>query len=181
MHCLLGPNGAGKSTLIKCVSGAVEPTQGQVLVEGEPLPVGRPEASLARGVATIYQELDLVEDLTVTQSIFLGHERRRGPLLDRDGMRREAVSLLERLDHPHISPSSYVRDLRPAGKQVVSIARALSYDIRLLIMDEPSAILDDHEVETLFGVVRRLAVLAQTESVFALSNGHIGLRGNLDE
>jgi len=156
VHCLLGPNGAGKSTLIKCVSGAVEPTRGQVLVGGEPLPVGRPEASLARGVATIYQELDLVEDLTVTQSIFLGHERRRGPLLDREGMRREATALLERLDHPHISPSSYVRDLRPAGKQVVSIARALSYDIRLLIMDEPSAILDDHEVETLFGVVRRL-------------------------
>src|SRR6185436_18146821 len=71
VHCLLGPNGAGKSTLIKCVSGAVEPTRGEILVGGEPLPVGAPSTSIKRGVATIYQELDLVEDLTVTQSVFL--------------------------------------------------------------------------------------------------------------
>src|ERR1700754_1513930 len=77
VHCLLGPNGAGKSTLIKCVSGAVEPTRGEILVGGEPLPVGAPAESLKRGIATIYQELDLVEDLTVAQSIFLGHEKRR--------------------------------------------------------------------------------------------------------
>ena len=84
VHCLLGPNGAGKSTLIKCVSGAVEPTAGEILFQGEPLPSGDPAGSLAAGVATIYQELDLVEDLTVAESIFLGREPRRGPLLDRD-------------------------------------------------------------------------------------------------
>ncbi len=156
VHCLVGPNGAGKSTLIKCVSGAVEPTEGEVLVDGEPLPAGQPGASLARGVATIYQELDLVEDLRVYESIFLGHELRRGPLLDRDAMRREAAALLERLDHANIPVNAHVRALRPAAQQVVSIARALSQRVRLLIMDEPSAILDDHEVETLFGVVRRL-------------------------
>ena len=156
VHCLLGPNGAGKSTLIKCVSGAVSPTSGDVLVDGEPLPAGEPSASLERGVATIYQELDLVEDLRVYESIFLGHELRHGPLLDRDAMKRETRALLERLDHPAIPAEAYVRTLRPAAKQVVSIARALSHDVRLLIMDEPSAILDDGEVETLFGVVRRL-------------------------
>ena len=156
VHCLLGPNGAGKSTLIKCVSGVVEPTRGEILVGGEPLPVGTPSASLKRGVATIYQELDLVEDLTVAQSVFLGHELRRGPLLDREAMKRKTVALLERLDHPTIPPGAHVRALRPAAQQVVSIARALSHDARLLIMDEPSAILDDEEVETLFGVVRRL-------------------------
>ena len=156
VHCLLGPNGAGKSTLIKCVSGAVEPTRGEILVGGEPLPVGAPSASIKRGVATIYQELDLVEDLTVTQSVFLGHELRRGPLLDRDAMKKRTVALLERLDHASIPPGAHVRALRPAAQQVVSIARALSHDIRVLIMDEPSAILDDEEVETLFGVVRRL-------------------------
>ncbi|HMJ02375.1 MAG TPA: ATP-binding cassette domain-containing protein, partial [Conexibacter sp.] len=79
VHCLLGPNGAGKSTLIKCVSGAVEPTSGELLLGGEPLPVVDPAASLQRGVATIYQELDLVEELTVAQSVFLAHEPRRGP------------------------------------------------------------------------------------------------------
>src|SRR6478736_2483622 len=83
VHCLLGPNGAGKSTLIKCISGVQEPTEGEILFEGEPLPVGKPAESMQRGVATIYQELDLVEDLTVTQSIFLGHEKRLGPFLDR--------------------------------------------------------------------------------------------------
>jgi ribose transport system ATP-binding protein len=156
VHCLLGPNGAGKSTLIKCVSGAVEPTSGEIVFGGEALPQGDPAATLRRGVATIYQELDLVEDLTVAQSIFLAHEPRRGPLLDLERMRRDSAALLERLGHDAIDPRSRVRALRPAAQQVVSIARALSHDVRLLIMDEPSAILDEGEIETLFGVVRRL-------------------------
>ena len=99
---------------------------------GEPLPVGDPAASLARGVATIYQELDLVEDLTVAESIFLAHEPRRGPLLDFDRMRKDSTALLERLGHESISPRTKVRALRPAAQQIVSIARALSVDVRLL-------------------------------------------------
>jgi ribose transport system ATP-binding protein len=156
VHCLLGPNGAGKSTLIKCVSGVVEPTAGEILLQGEPLPVGDPARSLERGVATIYQELDLVEDLTVAESVYLAHEPCRGPLLDLDRMRRDAAALLSRLGHEGISPRAKIGALRPAAQQVVSIARALSHDVRLLIMDEPSAILDEGEVETLFDVVRRL-------------------------
>jgi ribose transport system ATP-binding protein len=118
--------------------------------------VGDPAASLARGVATIYQELDLVEDLTVAESIFLAHEPRRGPLLDFDRMRKDSTALLTRLGHESISPRTKVRALRPAAQQIVSIARALSVDVRLLVMDEPSAILDEGEIETLFDVVRRL-------------------------
>ena len=156
VHCLLGPNGAGKSTLIKCVSGAVEPTAGEILFDGEPLPVGQPAESLARGVGTIYQELDLVDDLTVAQSIFLGHEPRKRGLLDLDLMAKESAALLERLGHTGIPPRAKVGQLRPAAKQIVSIARALSRDVRLLIMDEPSAILDEEEIDTLFDVVRRL-------------------------
>jgi ribose transport system ATP-binding protein len=156
VHCLLGPNGAGKSTLIKCVSGAVEPTSGEILFLGEPLPVGDPAESLARGVGTIYQELDLVDDLTVAQSIFLAREPRKRGLLDLDKMSRDASALLERLGHTGIPPTARVGALRPAAKQIVSIARALSGNIRLLIMDEPSAILDEEEIETLFEVVRRL-------------------------
>ena len=158
VHCLLGPNGAGKSTLIKCVSGAVEPTSGKILFDGEPLPSGDPAGSLKRGVATIYQELDLVEDLSVAESIFLAHEPRRrgGLLLDLDKMYRDSAALLERLGHESIPPRAKVGALRPAAQQIVSIARALSGDVRLLIMDEPSAILDDAEIETLFDVVRRL-------------------------
>jgi len=156
VHCLLGPNGAGKSTLIKCVSGAVEPTSGEILFDGEPLPAGDPAGTLKRGVATIYQELDLVEDLTVAESIFLAHEPRNGPLLDRERMWRESTALLTRLGHESIPPRAKIRALRPAAQQIVSIARALSGNVRLLIMDEPSAILDEGEIETLFGVVRRL-------------------------
>src|SRR3954447_19750623 len=112
---------------------------------------------MAHGVATIYQELDLVEDLRVAESIFLGHEPRRLGLLDRARMRSETTALLERLDHGDIKPDMFVRTLRPAAQQVVSICRALSRQVKLLIMDEPSSILDDGEVEILFGVVRKLA------------------------
>jgi ribose transport system ATP-binding protein len=156
VHCLLGPNGAGKSTLIKCVAGVVEPSGGEILVDGEPLPGGDPAAALGRGIATIYQELDLVEDLSVAQNVFLGHEPRRGPLLDLARMRGDSAALLARLGHEQIDPRLPLRALRPAARQIVSIARALSYDARVLIMDEPSAILDAGEVETLFEVVRRL-------------------------
>ena len=138
VHCLLGPNGAGKSTLIKCVSGMVAPTKGEILVNGEPLRTGEPSASLARGIGTIYKELDLVEDLTVAESVFLGHEPRWLGLLDRALMRSETTGLLQRMDHPDIRPGTRVRALRPAAQQVVSIARALSQDVRLLIMDGPS-------------------------------------------
>jgi ribose transport system ATP-binding protein len=156
VHCLLGPNGAGKSTLIKCVSGALEPTSGEILFLGEPLPQGDPAGSLKRGVATIYQELDLVPDLSVAESIFLAHEPRRGPLLDLDTMYRESAALLARLGHDAIPVRAKVGKLRPAAQQIVSIARALSGEMRLLIMDEPSAILDESETATLFEVVRRL-------------------------
>jgi ribose transport system ATP-binding protein len=157
VHCLVGQNGAGKSTLIKCVSGIVEPTAGEVLFDGEPLPVGHPAASLARGIATIYQELDLVDDLSVAENLFLGHEEATaGIFLDRARHRRRAAELLERLGHTDISPRALVGSLKPAQKQMVSIARALSRDVRLLIMDEPSAVLDDQEVGVLFEVVRRL-------------------------
>jgi ribose transport system ATP-binding protein len=156
VHCLLGPNGAGKSTLIKCVSGAVEPTAGEIRFAGEPLPAGDPARSLARGVATIYQELDLVDDLTVAESIFLGREPRHGGLLDLKQMDEDSLALLERLGHTGIPPRAKIKALRPAAQQIVSIARAISGEVRLLIMDEPSAILDGEEIETLFGVVRRL-------------------------
>ncbi|HEY6177121.1 MAG TPA: ATP-binding cassette domain-containing protein, partial [Kofleriaceae bacterium] len=156
VHCLVGQNGAGKSTLIKCVAGAATPTAGTIRLDGRDLTAGRPGAALSAGVATIYQELDLVGDLSVADNIFLGHERRSGPLLDRRRMRREAGELLGRLGHATLDPDARVGELRPADKQIVSMARALSRDVRLLIMDEPSAILDPPEVDALFEVVRRL-------------------------
>ncbi|HEY0476631.1 MAG TPA: sugar ABC transporter ATP-binding protein [Kofleriaceae bacterium] len=156
VHCLVGQNGAGKSTLIKCVSGATPPTAGTIRLLGHDLVAGRPGAALSAGVATMYQELDLVPDLSVSANIFLGHERRIGPLLARRAMRRDATELLARLGHATLDPDAQVAELRPADRQLVSMARALSRDVRLLIMDEPSAILDPPEVDALFAVVRRL-------------------------
>jgi ribose transport system ATP-binding protein len=156
VHCLVGQNGAGKSTLIKCVAGAAVPTSGTIRLFGRDLTAGRPGAALSAGVATMYQELDLVPELSVAANIFLGHERRIGPLLDQRRMRREATELLTRLGHPTLDPDARVAELRPADRQIASMARALSRDVRLLIMDEPSAILDPPEVDALFEVVRRL-------------------------
>lgn len=156
VHCLVGQNGAGKTTLIKCISGLVQPTSGEVRFEGEPLPVGNPSASLARGIATIYQELDLVPGLSAAENVFLGHELHHTLLLDRRRMHHEAAALFVRLRSGGLDPATTVEDLSPAGQQIVSVARALSRNVRLLIMDEPSAILGGQEVEVLFDVVRRL-------------------------
>lgn len=156
VHCLIGQNGAGKSTLIKCIGGSVEPTSGEVLLDDEPVVAGKPLLALKRGIATMYQELDLVNDLNVADNIFLGNEKRRGPFVDRRGMKREAKALLTRLGHPNLDPDAIVGSMRPADKQLVSMARALSRNVRLLIMDEPTAILDPPEVDALFEVVKRL-------------------------
>jgi ribose transport system ATP-binding protein len=156
VHCLVGQNGAGKSTLIKCIAGLVSPTAGEVAVDGSPLPPGDPVAALARGVATIYQELDLVDDLSVADNLFLGHELHRGPVIDRRAMRAAATEVLGRLGHRGIPPRALVGGLPPAAKQIVSIARALTRQARLLIMDEPTAVLGSQEVATLFDVIRRL-------------------------
>jgi ribose transport system ATP-binding protein len=156
VHCLVGQNGAGKSTLIKCVSGVVRPTSGTVQVDGVPLPAGDPVAAFRAGIATIYQELDLVADLTVAENLFLGHELHRVGFIDRRGSAAAARELLGRLGHDEIRPAALVGELRPAQQQIVSLARALSRRARVLIMDEPSAVLDDQEVEAMFAAVRRL-------------------------
>ena len=156
VHCLVGQNGAGKSTLIKCIAGVVQPTEGEIKFRGEVIPTGKPAASLSRGVAAMYQELDLVNDLTVAENIFLGHEKHIGPFVDRRNMAKEAVRLLARLGDATIRPDQLVAELSPAHKQLVSMARALSRDVKLLIMDEPTAVLDPPEVDALFDVVERL-------------------------
>ncbi len=156
VHCIVGQNGAGKSTFIKCVSGIVAPTEGEIRFDGELLDAGKPSAALSAGVATIYQELDLVEDLSIAANVFLGHEMRRGPMVDLRKMRAETRLILQRLGHQTLSPDTMVRDLSPASKQIVSMARALSRNVRLLILDEPSAVLDPPEVDALHEVIRRL-------------------------
>ena len=157
VHCLLGQNGAGKSTLIKVVSGLVAPDAGTVELLGEPLALGNPVDALRRGIATIYQELDLVPTMRAYENVALGHESRQARLLQRDKDVRRTRELFAQLGHPEISPHAVVADLSPARQQVVSMARALSHEVKVLVLDEPSAILDGEEVDTLLALVRRLA------------------------
>ncbi|NUP66864.1 MAG: sugar ABC transporter ATP-binding protein [Nonomuraea sp.] len=156
VHCLLGQNGAGKSTLIKILSGAHEPDEGEVLIDGSPVRLAPPTAAMGHGIATIYQELDLVDGLSVTENIFLGHEPATFGFSRRAEEDRATAELLKRLGHGEIRPRTEVGRLSPAHKQIVSMARALSHSARLIIMDEPSAALDHDEVGNLFRVIRDL-------------------------
>lgn len=156
VHCVLGQNGAGKSTLIKTLSGVHQPDSGEIRWEGEPTSIADPVAALTLGIATMYQELDVVDGLTIAENIFLGHEKATGGVLHVKESNRVARELLTRLGHGSISPNTEVGRLSAANKQIVSMARALSHDIRLIIMDEPSAVLDSEEVKNLFRVVREL-------------------------
>lgn len=156
VHCLLGQNGAGKSTLIKVLAAVHQPDEGTVTWDGQEVSHGNPQAALKAGIATIYQELDLVPELTVAENIFLGHELATFGFSQRHRANGRARELLARLGHSEISPTRTVGSLSPAGQQIVSMARALSRDTRLLILDEPSAVLDQEEVGNLFRVIRGL-------------------------
>jgi ribose transport system ATP-binding protein len=156
VHCLLGQNGAGKSTLIKVLAGAHQPDEGHITWDGAPVHLSNPQAAMAHGIATMYQELDLVPGLTVADNIFLGRERARLGLTRPAQANRAATELLTRLGHPEIRPTAEVGSLSAAQQQMVSMARALSQDARLIVMDEPSAVLDSEEVDHLFQVIRDL-------------------------
>ncbi|MFC4012401.1 sugar ABC transporter ATP-binding protein [Nonomuraea purpurea] len=168
VHCLLGQNGAGKSTLIKVLAGVHQPDEGTIVFNGAQVRPGSPIDAIKLGFATIYQELDLVDGLSVAENIFLGHEHARFGFVNRAAARRAAREVLERLGHPEIRPASEVGRLSPAAKQVVSMARALSHDARLIIMDEPSAALAHDEVANLFRIIRELT--AQGVAVVYISH-----------
>ncbi len=168
VHCVLGQNGAGKSTLIKTLSGAHQPDAGEIEWLGEVVTIASPIAALELGIATMYQELDVVDGLSIAENIFLGHERANAGVVRRRETNSAARALLTRLGHGDLSPTRDVGTLSPANKQIVSMARALSHDIKLMIMDEPSAVLDSEEVNNLFRVVAELT--AQGIAVIYISH-----------
>ncbi|MBT2904609.1 sugar ABC transporter ATP-binding protein [Streptomyces sp. McG8] len=154
VHCLLGQNGAGKSTLIKVLAGAHQPDTGTIRWRGDDVTLRSPIAAMRLGIATIYQELDLVEHLSVAENVHLGHEPTAAGFVVRGrAARASTAALLKRLGHPEIDPGRLVGDLSAAHQQIVSMARALSHDVRLIVMDEPSAALDPDEVDNLFRIV----------------------------
>ena len=155
-HALVGENGAGKSTLVKILAGAHLPDAGTLTLEGHPLLLHRPADARAAGIGVIYQEPTLFPDLSVAENIFMGRQPLgRWRRVDREAMRRRSVELFHRLG-VDLDPDRPARGLSIADQQLVEIAKALSFDARILIMDEPTAALSGVEVERLFAVVRAL-------------------------
>ncbi len=155
VYGLLGENGAGKSTLMKILAGYEGLSGGQLLVDGRAMLFAGPRAAEAEGIVMIHQEFNLAEDLTIAQNIFLGHEKKRGWLLDDVAMRSEARRVLDQVGLA-ASPDTRVANLIVAEKQLVEIAKALSRNTRLLVMDEPTATLTPGETERLFDLIARL-------------------------
>ncbi|WP_433532269.1 sugar ABC transporter ATP-binding protein [Micromonospora sp. CA-263727] len=155
-HALVGENGAGKSTLVKILAGVHGPDTGRLLLDGEPVTFGSPADARAAGIAVIYQEPTLFPDLSVAENIFMGRQPRKGMRrIDAPAMRERTNELFARLG-VRIDPDRPARGLSIADQQLVEIAKALSFDARVLVMDEPTAALSGVEVERLFAVARSL-------------------------
>ena len=156
VHILLGENGAGKSTLMKILSGAYQKSAGRIVLDGAEGEIKNPRHAQELGVSTIYQEFNLIPHLSVGENIFLGREPTRLPgLVDRRAVRRGAARVLGGLGLK-LDPRRPVRGLRVAEQQMVEVAKALSLDARVLIMDEPTEALTEHEIRELFAAMRRL-------------------------
>lgn len=152
---LLGENGAGKSTIIKMIAGVHQPDDGRILVDGTPVRIPHARAAEALGIATIHQELNLVPSLSVAENVLLGRTPERLGVVNRREMRRRAQDALDKIGLD-IDPSTPVSELGIAQQQLVEIAKALSVDARVLILDEPTAALTKHETAQLFRVVEDL-------------------------
>jgi ABC-type sugar transport system ATPase subunit len=155
IHAVIGQNGAGKSTMINVISGMLMPDAGEIRLAGRPVAVDSTAAAIAEGIATVYQELSLLPNLTVAENIALGRERKRGGLLDRADMRAKATAALARMGLD-IAPETKVGELSLAERQLVEIAKALSHEPSVLVLDEPTAALGSREAERLFAVLKAL-------------------------
>ena len=155
VHALLGENGAGKSTLIKILSGAYTKDEGQIFFEGKPVEIRAPQDAQALGISTIYQEFNLARDLTIAENIFLGHLPKKGFAVDWDKVKAGSREILNTLG-VDLPVDTMVSTLSVAEQQLVEIAKSLNRQTRILIMDEPSAVLGEKDLDKLFQVVRSL-------------------------
>jgi ribose transport system ATP-binding protein len=155
VHALLGENGAGKSTLMKILSGVYQRDAGEIVFKGRSVDFTTPRQAQLAGITTIYQELNQIPYLSVTENIFLGSEIERGALLDWRAMHRQARELLARL-HLDIDPRTPIADLGVGQQQMVEVAKALHHKADLIIMDEPTSALSIREIDDLFAIIRQL-------------------------
>lgn len=150
IHALIGENGAGKSTMIKMIAGLESPDSGEILLDGTPVEIRSTSDAMRLGVRTVYQEPELVPELTVTENIFLGRELTRGSRIAWSAEAEKAQEVMELIDFPADRAALPMRRLSIAEQQQVAIAKAIADDAQILILDEPSAILTDTEIQRLF-------------------------------
>ena len=180
---LIGENGAGKSTLIKCCSGAVIPTSGKIIVNGKEFTSMTPQLAAENGIAIIYQEFNNVKELSAAENLFLGRPIKKGIVIDKAAMEREAAKAFEQF-HIKIDPKALMKNLTVGYQQMVEIAKAIQQNAKILIMDEPSAPLTSAEVESMFEVVERLRkegvsiiyISHRLEEIYRLSDRIVVLR-----
>ncbi|KRA25961.1 sugar ABC transporter ATP-binding protein [Microbacterium sp. Root61] len=156
VHGLVGENGAGKSTFMKILAGVHQADAGTVEFEGRVVAYTHPLQAMNDGLVTVFQEFNLLPERTVAQNVFLGREPRKGVFLDKRAMARRTREILTDLGVDFIDPGARVGSLSVAEQQIVEIVKALSFDAKVISMDEPTAALSDHEVELLYGIIRRL-------------------------
>src|SRR5215211_2052279 len=152
---LVGENGAGKSTLMKILSGVYAPDEGQIVLDGQPVTLTTPHQAQQLGISIIYQEFNLFPNLTIEENVFIGREPNSKGVVRWTSLRQATQALLDRLG-VNLDPGATVRDLSVAQQQMVEIAKALSYNARIVIMDEPTSALTDTEVAALMTIVRGL-------------------------
>jgi erythritol transport system ATP-binding protein len=155
VNVLIGENGAGKSTLMKVLAGAERPTSGKILLDGAPVQFRSTREAAQAGIGIIFQELELFPNLSISENIFIGREITRGGVVQHGEQEKVTRTLLDRLEQP-LNPSALVRDLRIGQQQIVEIAKALSHNVRVLIMDEPTSALTASETEALFRIIADL-------------------------
>jgi ribose transport system ATP-binding protein len=156
VHGLVGENGAGKSTLMKLLAGVYTPDEGTIEVAGDRVSFSHPLQAQQAGVSTVFQEFNLLPERSVAENIWLGREPRRRGTVDTGRMQSDTADLLKDLGVTHIRPGQRARSLSVAEQQIVEIAKAVSFDSRVIQMDEPTAALADHEVELLYGIISGL-------------------------
>ena len=167
VHALLGENGAGKSTLMKILMGIYQKDEGTVLLDGEEVKITSPSQALYHGIAMIHQELDPILDMSIAENVFVGKELKKRGLVDYRGMQKQADEILKRVGL-NVSSARMMRGLSVAQMQMVEIARAISWEAKLLIMDEPTASLTEREVEVLFELIQQL--ISEGRSIIFISH-----------
>ena len=165
---LVGENGAGKSTLIKILAGIHRKDSGEILIQGEPVDIENPLDAMRRGISVIHQELNTLDNLSITENVFVGREQKKGLFVDKKHCYNETRKFLDLVGMHNMDPETLVRYLSTAQKQMVEIIRAISWQSRIVVMDEPTSSLTQKETDILFDLIRKLK--AQNAGIVYISH-----------